>query len=108
MKRLSYRRWHKHWQYTKEHRTRIQGWAFQQGINSRSVQRYFKNPDMRVSTLFTISQVLEYNFIHDIAGMLPADLKHAATPQYEKSAALEKRNEILKVRLELLKGLMGR
>jgi hypothetical protein len=61
-------------QYVKQNRLFQSGWARQQGVSAKTIATYLKNPAMRVDTLFTICQVLEYNFFKEIANALPAQL----------------------------------
>jgi hypothetical protein len=58
-------------QFVKKNRLFQSGWARQQGVLPTTIATYLKNPTLRVDTLFTICQVLEYNFFKEIANALP-------------------------------------
>ena len=60
--------------YVKEHRISQAGWARAQKVSPKQIGRYLKQEEIRVSTLFKISQVLHYNFLSEIAGQLPDEL----------------------------------
>jgi hypothetical protein len=60
--------------HVKKNRLFQSGWARQQGVHPKTIATYLKNPTMRIDTLFTICQVLEYNFFREIADALPEQL----------------------------------
>ncbi|MES2621180.1 MAG: helix-turn-helix domain-containing protein [Bacteroidota bacterium] len=60
--------------YVKKHRIYQSAWARKAGQNEKTIARYQKRPDMRVSTLFRICQTLNYNFFREIAALLPSDM----------------------------------
>ena len=60
--------------HIKERRYSQSGWARQQGVKPLTVARYLKQPTMRIDTLFTICQVLNYNFFKEISDALPEGL----------------------------------
>ncbi len=83
------------------------GWAREQGISRLVIARYLKQPTIKIDTLFTISQVLKYNFIREIADQLPAELPPVATnPLQQRVDELEKENEKLRDQVALLKEVM--
>ena len=94
--------------YVKEKRIYQSGWARQQGISPRDVARYLKRPDMKISTLFTICQVLSYNFLREIADQLPAEFPtHTTNPLQQRVSDLEEENKMLKQQVALLKEVLG-
>jgi hypothetical protein len=79
-------------------------WARLQGVNASTVNSYFKKPTMQLSTLFTICQVLKYNFIRDIADELPPDFPSKKPEALQvRICELEKENERLRIEIEVLK-----
>ena len=78
-------------------------WARIQGVHATTVNSYFKKPTMQVDTVFTICQVLKYNFFRDIAEELPAEFP-SKTPSAlaVRISELEKENERLKIEIEVL------
>ena len=94
--------------YVTDNRLSRANWARAQGIIPRQVFEYFKNENMRVSTLFTICGVLQYNFIREIADQLPADLPpHTINPLQQRVDELEKENEKLREQVALLREVAG-
>ncbi|MFI5218304.1 MAG: hypothetical protein ACHQNT_02365 [Bacteroidia bacterium] len=94
--------------YIMENKVFQAAWARQQNVNSKTIAKYFKKETMQVSTLFTISQVLKYNFIHDVAGKLPVELPpHTPNPLEAEIAALKKEIEMLKREIEIWKEAAG-
>ena len=64
---------------------------------------------MLFRSLFTISQVLKYNFIRPIADALPPEYPpHALNPLQAENDALKKQVDDLKKEVEILRGLMGK
>lgn len=58
---------------------------------------------MRVGTLFTICQTLHYNFLRDIADLLPPDMPPQKTHALQaRIDELENENEHLKVQIATL------
>ncbi len=95
--------------YVKEHRIFQSAWARLQGVSAKQVARYLKQGDMRVGTLFSISQILKYNFLREIADMLPAEFPpHQENPLAKRVAELEQENADLALQLNLLKEIMGK
>lgn len=94
--------------YVKQKRIRQTGWAAKQNISPRNISKFLKNPDMRCSTLFKICQALNYNFMYDIAAMLPPDMPCKNTPKDDEIAALKKENETLKMQVDLLKEVIAK
>lgn len=83
-------------------------WARQQGLNSKTIGKYFKKESMQAGTLFNICQVLKYNFFREIADSLPADLTpHTQNPLDEEVNALKKEIEMLKREIEIWKEAAG-
>jgi len=94
--------------YVTEKRIFQAGWSREQGVNPVTIARYFKKPTMRVSTLFTISQVLKYNFIREIADQLPEEFPpHKPNPLQQENDALKKEIETLKIKMEVLEKVAG-
>jgi len=78
-------------------------WARIQGVHATTVNSYFKKPTMQVDTVFTICQVLKYNFFRDIAEELPAEFPSKTPPALAvRISELEKENERLKIEIEVL------
>lgn len=98
--------------HVKQKRIFQSGWARKQGITAKAIGNYLKRPTMRIDTLFTICQVLEYNFFTDIAQQLPAELPPAIRHENEQQFEIVKQeNEQLKLQVATLKetlGLVGR
>ena len=67
---------------------------------------------MRLGTLFTICQTLNYNFIKEIAALLPPDMPPATdNPMQARLTELEKQKADLELQLKTLKEaieLLGR
>jgi hypothetical protein len=94
--------------YVKEKRIYQSGWARKQGTTPLAVARYLKRPDMKISTLFTICQVLSYNFIREIADQLPAEFPpHTTNPLQQRVSDLEEENKMLKKEVAVLKEVLG-
>jgi hypothetical protein len=95
--------------FTKEKRTYKAAWARHQKVYYSTVQRYFKKSSMQISTLFTISQVLKYNFLRQVADALPPEFPpHADNPLQAEVDALKKENAELKKEIEVLRSVIGR
>ena len=89
--------------YVKEKRLFQSGWAREQGISPKAIGNYLKRPTMRINTLFTICQVLEYNFFTEIARLLPAELPPHIEQESELQAEkLKQENEQLKLQVATL------
>ena len=83
-------------------------WARDQGVNTNTVAKYFKKTTMQVATLFTICQVLKYNFIREIADRLPQEFPpHKPNPLQQRVSELEEENKMLKLRIEIWKEAAG-
>jgi hypothetical protein len=93
--------------YTADKRIYRSAWARHQSVKDSTILRYFKKPSIQISTLFTISQVLKYNFIRTVADALPPDYPpFAPNPLQAEIDALKKENEDLKKEIAILRGLM--
>jgi transcriptional regulator with XRE-family HTH domain len=89
--------------YVKKHRLRQNGWARQEGKNRRTIAKYLKGSDMRVSTLLEICQALNYNFLRDIAAMLPPEMPpQNIHPLETRVAELEQQNLELQLQVKTL------
>ena len=94
--------------YVTEKRLFQSAWARAQGVNNVTIARYFKRETMKITTLFTISQVLKYNFIREIADQLPAELPpHAENPLAAENEKLKKEIEWLQLLVETWKEAAG-
>jgi hypothetical protein len=94
--------------YVKKNRTYQSAWARNQGVKFQTVNSYYKRPSLQLKTLFTICQVLQYNFIREIADQLPAEFPpYADNPLREENAALKKEIEMLKHEVEILNRVVG-
>ncbi len=89
--------------FVSQHKIYQSAWARDAGIAQQTVAKYLKQPHMRVDTLFTICQHLEYNFLRDVANMLPAALPpQAPENQAGELARLSAENQQLKVQVATL------
>ena len=94
--------------YAKQKRIYQAAWARHQGIKPKTIIRYYKRPTMQLSTLFTICQVLKYNFLREIADQLPAEFPpHTPNPLQTENDAIKKENERLKMQIEIWKEAAG-
>lgn len=94
--------------YCTEKRIQKAAWARIQGIKPATVGDFLKKPSIQLGTLFTVCQVLKYNFINEIAAMLPAEYEpHPVNPLSNRVAELEKENEKLKNDISLLKEIVA-
>jgi hypothetical protein len=90
--------------FVQQHRIFQSGWARQQGIGPTSVARYLKQPTMRIDTLFTICQTLNYNFLRDIADALPPTMPpHQVSSQQLETEALKQQVTALQTQVATLK-----
>jgi predicted transcriptional regulator len=90
-------------EYVKEKRIFKAGWAKQMNISPSTIEKFVKSPNMKVDTLFKTCQVLNHNFLADIAAMLP-QLPHAnSNVNNTQIETLQKENETLKIQLATLK-----
>jgi hypothetical protein len=95
--------------FTTDRRTYKSAWARHQKVYHSTVMRYFKKQSMQVSTLFTISQVLKFNFIRQVADALPAEYPpFGSNPLQLENEAMKKEIEDLKKENALLKELLLR
>src|SRR5688572_8888625 len=84
--------------YVKKHRIYQSGWAKKSGLNPKTIAQYLKQPTMQIDTLMTICQTLNYNFMKDIAALLPADMPpHTENPLQSRVTELEKQNHDLEL-----------
>jgi hypothetical protein len=94
--------------YVKKKRISQSGWARKQGVSPKTVAGYLKHPGMRVDTLFKISQMLNYNFLQDIAAELPADMPPGRTADQSATvAALEQQVKDLQLQVATLEKALG-
>lgn len=90
--------------HVKKHRLYQSAWARKKGINRKTIAKYLKQPSMRVTTLFGICQTLNYNFLKDIAALLPPDMPpHADNPLQTRITELEKEKHDLELQVKTLK-----
>lgn len=90
--------------YVKKHRIYQSGWARKKGISPKSVARYLKQPGMMVDTLFAICQTLNYNFLKEIAALLPPDMPPLTdNPLQTRITELEKDKHDLEMQVKTLK-----
>ncbi|MEI6488679.1 MAG: hypothetical protein WCP52_06940 [Bacteroidota bacterium] len=84
-------------------------WARKQGVKDETVIDYFKKESMQISTLFTICQVLDYNFFKAIADALPANMPPATdNPLQAELDALKTENEKLKMKIDILEKMLNK
>jgi len=73
-------------------------------LNERTIHRYQKHKTMRVDTLLNICQALNYNFLRDIAAMLPPEMPpHNIHPLQTRVDELEQQNLELQLQVKTLK-----
>jgi hypothetical protein len=94
--------------YVNEKRVHQRSWAKQQGVKPHFISRYLRRPEMKISTLFTISLILKNNFLREIADMLPPEISSRTDRQKEEFENLKKENERLRTEIELLKEILKR
>lgn len=98
--------------YIKEGRYAQSAWARRQGVGPLTVARYLKQQSMRVDTLFTICQAMNYNFFKQISDALPPGLppkvpteSDLLVPELQQRIRdLEMQNAALKEALSLVGG----
>ena len=94
--------------YVKEKRIYQAAWGRRQGVTAVTIARYFKRETMKISTLFTISQVLKYNFFREIADMLPPEFpSRTEHPLVVENEKLKKEIERLQLQVEVWKEAAG-
>jgi len=90
--------------HVKKNRLRQNGWARQEGKSRTTIADYLKRKDMRVGTLFEVCQALNYNFLRDIAAMLPPEMPPQNThPLQTRVEELEQQNLELQLQVKTLK-----
>jgi len=90
--------------FCKEKRIYKSAWARIQGMKPATISGFIHKPEIPLSTLFNICQILKYNFIRDIADALPAEFPPIKDNVLAgRVAELEKENEKLKNDIALLK-----
>ncbi len=95
--------------YIKQNRLYQAGWARKQGVLPTTVLAYFKKSSMQISTLFTICQVLEFNFFKAIADALPPEMPpQNVNPLQPELDQIKKENEALKMENDILKKLLNK
>jgi hypothetical protein len=83
-------------------------WARQQGVNSKTISKYFTKETMQMGTLLNICEVLKYNFIREIADNLPAAFPpHTMNPLEDEVNALKREIEMLQREIEIWKEAAG-
>jgi len=95
--------------HIKQNRYYQSGWARKQGVLPTTILGYFKKETMQISTLFTICQVLDYNFFKAIADALPANMPPATdNPLQAELDALKTENEKLKMKIDILEKMLNK
>ncbi len=95
--------------YCDEKRIRKAAWSRHQGVRKETITSYFKKESMQISTLFTICQVLNFNFFKAIADALPPEMPpQKANPMQAELDQIKKENEALKMENEILKKLLNK
>lgn len=59
------------------------------GVNYKTVVRIMRRPDISASMLWNICFALNYNFLSELAGMLPPTMPAPPTPKDTRIAELE-------------------
>jgi DNA-binding Xre family transcriptional regulator len=59
------------------------------GMNYETVVNFMRRPDIKVSYLWRICHALNYNFLADLATLLPPDMPSAPTTKDTRIAELE-------------------
>jgi transcriptional regulator with XRE-family HTH domain len=90
--------------YVKKNRIRQSGWARKAKLNPKTIAKYLKQPTMQIDTLFAICQTLNYNFLKEIAALLPPDMPPATeNPLQARLTELEKQKSDLELQVKTLK-----
>jgi DNA-binding transcriptional MerR regulator len=76
------------------------------GMSAESVAKFLKRSDNKVSNLWKISHMLNYNFISDIAAQLPSSMPCAATAKDHRISELEKQLEELNAECKTLQRIV--
>ena len=93
--------------YCKEKRIYKAAWSRHQGVNKQTISKFFKKPTMQIATLFTICQVLNYNFFRAIANALPPEMPPMEkNPLQDELDAAHKEIVKLQLQLEVIKEMM--
>jgi hypothetical protein len=93
--------------YCKEKRIYKAAWSRHQGVRKETITSYFKKPTMQIATLFTICQVLNYNFFRAIANALPPDMPPIEkNPLQQELDNAHKEIEKLKLKIEVMEEMM--
>lgn len=83
-------------------------WARKQGITSQAVARFLREGNIKLDNLFTICQVLNYNFFKALATTLPADLPpHHTTESDAQIQALQQQVRDREIEIKALKEALG-
>lgn len=89
--------------YITQHRKYKSGIANWMGTSSSNLQALISKPDMKVSTLWKLSHVLQHSFFADIATQLPTEYQaHITNPLQARVKELEQQNMELTLQVKTL------
>lgn len=83
-------------QYFEQHRTRKAALARKMGVSAPVVMQLQKKESIQLKTLLQLSEILQHNFLLDIAQQLPADYTTAYDIFAEKSRTIASLQEEVK------------
>jgi len=88
--------------YNKAALARLAGWK------ARNVAYYFSRPSMQVSALMMLCHGMKYNFLRELADLLPPEFpSKIPSAQQQRISELEKEIERLKNKMEGMKEMAG-
>jgi len=89
--------------YVKKNRIRQSGWGRKANLNPKTIAGYLKRPTMRIDTLLHICTTLNYNFLKEVAAILPPDMPPVSENNLQaRVAELELQNRDLELQVKTL------
>ncbi|HAT67866.1 MAG TPA: hypothetical protein DCS66_25245 [Flavobacteriaceae bacterium] len=96
--------------YIKKHHIAKSAIARKMDRNRATVERLVKRPSIQLAILWEISEILQYNFIADVAAQLPNtygnNVPDHTLPLQEELQTLKEENKILKAQLDAFKEVL--